>query len=274
VNTTIDSSVVRFFHSGRVVAEYRLDDPFKPHFSSLKTPAGHEVTLVSPGDHRHHKGLMYALRCADLNFWEEGEGHGVQEVLHTTLLPEADGFEQRILWRALEGGLETYSEKRTVRARFDSLRDAIVLSWETRRESLRAHRLVKSGWSIQRPDGKSVNYHGLGIRLPWMWRFPVGDFCGFERDGTPCPPEEACGSTATTCQFWGVIDGHWNRTVASVAFHQPPAQGFAWFVLKGDFAYLSTGPTVLNEIDVPCGQVAEENYEIEISDLPASYPKK
>lgn len=81
---------VIFQHDGKQFAKYLLNDPFKPHFSSLKTPAGRETTLVSPGDHRHHKGLMYALRCEDLNFWEEhpGDGHcGVQEPRSTDPLP-------------------------------------------------------------------------------------------------------------------------------------------------------------------------------------------
>ena len=30
-----------------------LNDPFKPYFAPLRSPDGHVVTVVSPGDHRH-----------------------------------------------------------------------------------------------------------------------------------------------------------------------------------------------------------------------------
>jgi LacI family transcriptional regulator len=260
-----------FLHLGKPVAEYVLDDPFKPHFRSLRTPAGHETTLVSPGDHRHHKGLMYAIRAADLNFWEEtpGRGCGVQAGRAITPTAEGDGFVQDLLWRGEAGDLETYRERRTVRARHAEAERAFVYTWRIRRESLRDHRLIKSEWSAKLPDGRVINYHGLGIRLPWMWRFPGPRFGAVEVDGVATAPEAAIGTAAAAVGFWGLIDGRWERTVAAVTFRQPAGQGFTWYVKKADFPFLSVGPSNAAELDIPKGHVAEESYEVWVQDRPA-----
>ncbi len=272
MDIAVHTDRVAFRHDGKPFAEYILNDRFKPHFRSLRTPAGHETTLVSPGDHRHHKGLMYALRCEDLNFWEErpGDGQcGVQEVCSTDLLPERDGIFQEILWKEESGALETYRETRTIRVRRLTDASAFVLSWHTSREALRDHRLIKSPASIDLPDGRRINYHGLGIRLPWMWRFPSRRSGGVEVNRAPADPLDARGTTAPSVGFWGLIDGQWKRTVASVTITQQ--QTFTWFVLKRDFPYLSIGPSNIEEFTVGKGDVSEESYSIEIADRPTGF---
>ncbi len=178
MNVSITDSCVTFSCGGSVVGEYVIDDPFKPHFRSLKTPKGHETTLVSPGDHR----------------------------------------------------------------------------------------LIKSPWSLEVRDGRKINYHGLGIRLPWMWRFPVDEFCGVEVDGTGCEAMEACGQTAESVGLWGRIDGQWEATTAAVTMSQRPEQAFTWFVLKGDFPYLALGPSNAEERDVAKGEIFEEFYTVRVED--------
>ncbi len=268
MDISIQETVVHFIHEGRIVGEYVLDDRFKPHFRSLKTPSGHETTLVSPGDHRHHKGLMYGLRCGDLNFWEETPGRqcGIQSILKTGPAPDRDGIQQDLLWRDDQGGLETYREQRQILARHDAAKSAIVYRWRTCRESLRDHTLVKSPWSLELPDGRKINYHGLGIRLPWMWRFPGGRFCGVEADGAPVDPLDACGTSGPSIGFWGQVDGQWERTVASVTIRQEAGQGFCWFVLKGDFPYLALGPSNAEGFAVKAGQLFRETYHVEVAD--------
>ena len=257
----------------RTVAEYVLDDAFKPHFQSLRTPSGHETVLVSPGDHRHHKGMMYALRCEDLNFWEEttGDGGGVQRAISTAATPGGDGLQQELRWSRADGALETYRETRVIRARHDPARRAIVFSWSTRRQALRDHRLIKSEWSLPLADGRRINYHGLGVRLPWMWRFPNPAFGGVEENGEAVDPAEACGGTARSVGFWGLVDGQWERTVAALTVHQPQDQAFTWFVLRGDFPYLSLGPTNSDELEVRRGQIHQEQFQIVVEDRPSGF---
>lgn len=256
------------FRAGDTLAGvYRLDDRFKPHFCNLRTPAGHAVTMVSPGDHRHHKGLMYALKCEDLNFWEEepGTGHcGIQETRGTKLLK--DGFQQELLWREESGELATYEETRTITCSSDEAQRGFAWTWETKRTALRDHRLVKSGWTLEVEDGRKINYHGLGIRLPWMWAYGGPDFGSIVAGDQALTDLEASGRHDTSLGMWGVIDGCWERTKASVTIRQE--HDFAWFALRSGFAYLATGPTIEEELDVQTGQTFSETYTVLIQDLP------
>jgi len=45
--------------------------------------------------------------------------------------------------------------------------------------------------------------------------------------------------------------------------------GFAWFVLKGDFAYVAAGPSAEGAVEVGEGEVVEERYEVVVEDLAA-----
>ncbi len=258
-----DDRVV-FGDADRIAGEYVLNDRFKPHFRTLNTPAGHNVVIVSPGDHRHHKGLMYALRCTDLNFWEEDPGPecGVQETI--SLQPATNGIRQELLWHGLEGGRETYRESREIRVVEDPALSAFRWQWSTRRVALRDHTLIQSQWSMRLPDGRLINYHGLGIRLPWMWCFP-GEWTGGVRiDGQPVEAIAAAGTTGPEVAFVGMIDGQWDQTYAKVTLRQQ--HGFTWYVLRGDFPYLAVGPSNAGPIEVTAGQRFEEHYEVIVSD--------
>jgi hypothetical protein len=219
--------------------------------------------MVSPADHRHHKGLMYALRCADLNFWEEEPGSGacgIQEIIATG--PVSGGFEQELLWRGEGDGLETYREVRTITCRAVEVENVFEWRWHTRRESLRKHRLVKSPWSIPLPDGGTVNYHGLGLRLPWSWAYPHETVAGVEMDGRPA--DSLMGSTGPSVTMWGLMDGDWAAPKCAVTIRQDGRN--AWFVLRQPFAYLAIGPSTAEERDVRKGDSFEETYTITIAD--------
>lgn len=273
MDISISQGRVIFREGAAVAGEYVIDDRFKPHFRLLNTPAGHNTVVVSPGDHRHHKGLMYGLRCSDINFWEEdpGTGHcGIQQVVQTELLE--GGIRQELLWKELDGGLETYHEERFISCCHRPEAAAFHWTWTSRREALRDHRLIKSEWSCELPDGRKINYHGLGIRLPWMWAFGGNTFTGVEVGGTAAEPVEACGSNGRAITWWGRIDGHWEPPLAAVTMRQD--QGFSWFVLKGDFSYVAVGPSNEHEVKVSRGEIPTESYEVIVQDrnwLPLSH---
>lgn len=255
-----------FLDGASVAGVYVLDDPLKPHFSVLNTPKGNNTTLAMPVDHRHHKGLMFALKCDDLNFWEEtpgGPACGAQQIVRTEPAG-GNGLRQELLWRRENGALETYRETREISCVRRSDGRAFVWTWRTRRESLRAHRLVKSEWSTKMPDGRAINYHGLGIRLPWAWAFPADRICGVEAGGVAVKPEAATGTAGPSMGFHGLFDGKWAPDRGGVIMAQ--AHGFGWYVLKGSFAYLSTGPTVLEEMDVARGRTFDETYTVTVED--------
>jgi hypothetical protein len=267
VNIELSRSCAVFTVDGRRAGRYVLDDPFKPHLAELLTPAGHNLTVVSPADHRHHKGVMFALRCGDLNFWEEEPGSGacgVQEVLSTEL--SADGLMQELLWREHGGGLETYRETRTLSCRPAPGGGGFEWTWHSHRTALRAHRLVMSPWSVARPDGTRVNYHGLGVRLPWSWGYPHPGVAGLRTPGGDAAAEDMMGTTVPEVTMWGKMDGHWEGAAGALTLRQE--MGFPWFVLRCPFPYLAAGPTNLAGIDVATGRVFDESYCMTASDLP------
>ncbi|MEM6820456.1 MAG: DUF6807 family protein [Verrucomicrobiota bacterium] len=261
----IEKSQIVFSSTAGCAGRYILDDRFKPYIHPLKTPKGHVVTVALPHDHRHHKGLMYALRFADLNFWEEDPGSGacgIQEILKTE--PIANGFSQSLLWKEEHGTLQTYEELRTITCQLNELSSAYVWSWRSQRNALRPHRLIKSPWSREMENGRLINYHGLGIRLPWGWSFSGESAPGIESNGQDAYATDTCGSSASKVGMRGPIDGHWSPPIAAVTIKQDGDYG--WFVLKEGFPYLSVGPSNLREIDVGRGQEFDEHFQIIVED--------
>ena len=274
---TVDLSpeAVTFTAAGTPAGRYVLDDAFKPYINPLRTPDGHLVSDCMPVDHRHHKGMMYALRCADLNFWEELPGTdqaGVQHSLSVEALTTGcgKGIRQQLRWAHSSGERPTYDETREIVCRHEPEQRAFIWTWSSRRTALRSHRVIKSEWSLEVADGRRINYHGLGIRMPRSWAFPGDGMNGVECAGTPKPWREACGTTGPQAGFWGKIDGHWNPPVAFVGARQD--HGFAWFVLNEGFSYISAGPSNLEEFDVEKGQIFSETYRVIVQDRWAVTP--
>ncbi len=99
MNINIEKDRVIFSQDNSVAGIYVLNDPFKPYFHPLNTPGGNPVTVASPADHRHHKGMMFSLRCADLNFWEENPERkdcGIQKIKNTRISPNKNGIIQEL----------------------------------------------------------------------------------------------------------------------------------------------------------------------------------
>lgn len=258
---------LRFADGDASAGEYVLDDPFKPYVHPLRTPRGNVLTRVSPFDHRHHKGLMYALLCPDLNFWEEapGEAHcGVQHIRSTTINNDGASITQRLHWANESGDLPAYDELRTISlARRGE--EAFVWTWRSQRTALRDHHVMKSQWSMQAEDGRLINYHGLGIRLPRSFAHPNERCRGAVVDGEACtPPSAAHGTKAGSVKFWGAFDGKWTPEKGGVTFEQP--YGFTNFVVDHPFPYLAVGPSNEQPYDVSEGATFDETYTVIVED--------
>jgi len=175
MNTLIDvldtGGALEFRAGARLAGRYHYRDAFKPFFGTLNTPKGHNVALVSPHDHKHHKGLMYALRAKDVNFWEEvtslpDEVVGRQRHERFDLVMSSNeeaGFRQVLTWEAVDGTRQSFLETRSVRVR--ETPQGYQWTWETTLAAQRDLTLIMSQWSAVLKDGRKINYHGLGLRF-------------------------------------------------------------------------------------------------------------
>jgi len=265
---------VRFRLGDSHAGLYRFADEFKPHFHPLRTPRGHCLTSASPHDHKHHKGLMYALRAEDVNFWEESatlpsEVPGVERHLEFSDVvsrgPEV-GFSERLHWSAADGSLPTFEEIRRITCRHDPAHRAFVWTWATRLTALRPLHLVQSQWSHGLPDGTKVNYHGLGIRFR-------RDFGGMTRghelrvDGAVLRErfQEQMGARPKEVTFVGSLDETWPVERAGVTLRQ--GQDHTLYVMEDYIPFMGLGPTNRAPMRLPSGGLISESYTVIVFDI-------
>ena len=58
-------------------------DQIKPYVRELAPLRGDNLLRDSPFDHKHHHGLMFAIRVNGVNFWEETPGCGHEKSVGT-----------------------------------------------------------------------------------------------------------------------------------------------------------------------------------------------
>jgi hypothetical protein len=265
-----NKKVIQFLHGDILAGQYNYTDDFKPFFHPLNTPTGRTVSLASPHDHKHHKGMMYALRCEDINFWEEGGQPQAGRQHHeafTAIIPDGDrvGFHQSLTWAGRDGSLRTFTETRSVHCQ--QTPEGFRWDWSTTLTALRPCRLVLSQWSSKLPDGRIINYHGLGIRF-------IRDFgcTGGNRllvDGKPLKRiAEGMGMVPQAVTFEGTIDPvypAWPPRRASVTFTQQ--QKNTLFVMENAFAFMALGPSNIAPVDLKEGQRITEAYAVLVRDV-------
>ncbi len=150
--------------NGREILEYRcLQSPNKPYVRKLFTPGGVQILRDSPGDHKHHHALMFALKADGVDFWSEQPGNGIEksrsiEGLKSSTQNESGraGFTQNLDWLDPRGNKPLVEEMRQVESFISPKLDATLISWRTTLEPA--------------ADKKSVtlsgdHYFGLGMRF-------------------------------------------------------------------------------------------------------------
>jgi hypothetical protein len=268
--------------NGTLAGRYHHGDEFKPFVHPLNSPRGHTVSLARPHDHRHHKGLMYALRTPDLNFWEETitrPGEAVGRERHVAFVEvrergEEIGFTETLSWEPAQGGAAVFDETRRVVCRREDA--AFVWAWETKLTARRATTLVQSQWSRENAAGKKINYHGLGLRF-------CREFGGGTRnnalqlDDGPVQWNRgakgydfasALGVTPARVTYIGHIDGTWPVPRIGVTMTQEQRNGL--YVLESSFAFMSLGPSNLTERTLAAGELLHERYTVSVADLPTT----
>lgn len=246
---------------------YILNDPFKPFVHDLRTPGGASLSATSPHDHVHHKGLMYAFKCDLANFWEERDADSGQQTPLDLAAVNDEGaevaFQQHLSWRDAAGG-EIFSEMRRIACRREG--DAYCWTWTSRMTARRDVTLVKSVYSWPRPAGATVNYHGLGLRLPRAFGGTGGT--SLRVDGTTLEKvTDGMGLRPRSATLIGRLDPaypQWPPPRASVTFES--AGGDALFAMDAPFAYLAIGPSNLDPVPLRAGQEIEARHRIAVAD--------
>ena len=265
------SSVEFYDAAANLAGRYHYRDEFKPHFHPLKTPRGHTISLASPHDHKHHKGLMYALRTETVNFWEErstlpNEQVGIQqhqEFAQVTGSGEQVGFVETLVWLEQPSGRVVFTETREIRCRMEPAQGGYLWSWRARLTAAEDCRLIQSQWSSTSEDGRKINYHGLGLRLCRAFGGGTGNN-KLVLDGVETAFKDGMGSAPRQAVFTGSFDGNWPVERASVRFEQ--RQNNTLYVLSEPFAFLSMGPSNAAPLDWKKGAVIEEAYSVLIAD--------
>jgi len=271
VNLTVSPQSAVFRVGGVDVGTYVLDDPYKPYLHPLRTPAGHVVSLAKPYDHRHHKGLMYAIATEEVNFWEEeGDerypriGRQQQVGIEFDFSVGHPEVRQDLSW-VDDLDAEIFHESRTIGC---ELLDSTTIrwTWASRIESMRTQRLRMSPWSMPDESGRLVNYHGLGLRFPRSFsgrpqRMQV------RTDAGESTVAAVHGRVLPAVEVRGVIDGTWPAPTAGVSIRQLDTQ-HQFFLLSDTFVSLSTGPSVAGPVDLSAGDVFSQTYQIDVSDFP------
>jgi hypothetical protein len=268
----IDNICVSFWSGDLLAGRYHFADEFKPYIGDLSTPAGYVLSLVSPHDHKHHKGLMYALRIPEVNFWEErstldGEVPGRQR--HDTFTEIVDsgedvGFTEILTWLPHAGGEAVFVESRTIHCRALPDSAGFIWRWVTDITAMRDLELIMSQWSAPAENGQVVNYHGLGLRLRRDFGCTGGN--ALLLDGTNVPFPAGMGAVPVECEFHGSLDGTWPVKRAGVRIRQD--QQYGLFILETPFAFLSLGPSNLGPRALGRGDQLSESYLVTVFDLP------
>jgi hypothetical protein len=270
----ISEQNVEFFSGGVSAGRYNLNDPFKPFLHPLHTPAGRMVSAASPHDHRHHKGLMYALQTVQFNFWEEvpassAERIGRQRPLGFENVDSAGdeiGFTQQLAWESADGAAPVFHEDRTIRCRHEG--DEFVWTWSARLTVSHACRLIKGRGSCALPDGRRISYNGLGLRLARSFGCTGNN--ALLLDGRKVSFREGMGQVPRRATFQGTFDPlwpEWPGPRAAITFEQEQNNGL--FVMESPFAYMAMGPSNLEEVELLAGQILAPTYRIRVADIVA-----
>jgi len=266
------ASTVKAAWDGRplFVYNYGTDVP-KPCIHPLYTPAGRELTLNSPADHVHHRGLMLAFgnvmvteggTQVHVDFWgEAGAPEGLGRIVHKSFegVNAVEGRAWLIArneWRRRSDDALLLTERREITVfRPDSPR-CYLLTWLS--ELTAAERDLVIGGT----PGRDVSYYGLGLRVPRD--MDGGQFLDSEgRSGV----EQVNGQRARWCAYTSP-----NEPVRGFAmFDHPdnPRYPTGWFAMNTDFGYLTASLVAHEPYPLAAGQRLRLCYGVLAFDGPA-----
>lgn len=224
-----DDSLITIRCGDRDVLRYRFADvPYKPYVSEFLTPGGVNILRDSPSDHKHHHGLMFAIKVDGINFWEEHMAPGLQKVTHfgeTESCENQAAFSHGVDWINPPDGRTLLQETRKIEVNSVKDSEASLLTWQCQ---------------FSCPAGKpsatltGSHYHGLGMRF--LASMDEGGHFQNADGGTGVDGTNE--SKSRWCAYSAKADG---KLVTVAMFdhpdnHRHPA---TWFTMDQGFAYMS-----------------------------------
>jgi type 1 glutamine amidotransferase len=220
-------------------------EQIKPYVRELAPLGGENVLRDSPLDHKHHHGLMFAIKVNGVNFWEETPGCGYEKPVGRPRIEigrSRDGHPQALLRHRLDwvAGADVTLENaesaallieyRTLTVTLDESIGEVALHWFSQ---------FKVGRSAPEVELCGTNYHGLGIRF----RQDLDPLAAHLIAGVP--PDVSGTKQDVSPGSWGAITFDVPGKPATVAlFGSPrnPGGETRFFSMKRPFAYLSATP--------------------------------
>lgn len=218
---------VSVIYGEQPLLEYRYDRSRpKPYVHPLYLPNGVPVTLDSPPDHVHHRGLMLAWsNVSGFDFWGEVNLGPHGQIVHQRFerLREGEAAILAALNHWVAEGRVLLVERRRLDVPAPKA-EGVWLEWES---VLRAQREAVT------LSAEGHVYDGLGIRFP----HPMdGGLVLNARGSTQI--EAANGEPAPWCTYYGAREG-----VAVFDHPENPRHPTPFFVMNKPFGYLSAAPT-------------------------------
>lgn len=214
-------------YDGRMLLEHRYTaSKPKTYIHPLCLPGGEPVTLDSPHDHVHHRGLMVAWSEVNgVDFWGETNPGRHGQIVHERFekLRRKPPIEivERNRWVA-EGKL-LLVEHRTIRVPVPTS-EGTWLEWITELQAVNGPVKLAAGQHV---------YDGLGVRvIP-----PMDGGRVLNSNGTDTI-EKANGEKALWCAYHEA-----GKTIAFFDHPSNPRHPNSFFVMNNKFGYMSAAPT-------------------------------
>lgn len=228
---------VTAYYGGQKAFSYVYDESqHKPYLKELYSPGGLNFLLDSPEDHKHHHGLMFAIKVDGTNFWEEIEHSGRQEPENTTgVYSQSDeekaelGFSSVIDWVRPENGEILLIENRILKLNIPKAMNVRILTWSSEL------RLPENRESAELTGS---HYHGLGMRFIRSMDENGDFFTANMQTGEIFRGEERL-IPDSWCAYAASVAGEKAVTIAMFGDPHNPGGNTVWFTMKTPFAYLA-----------------------------------
>ena len=230
-------------HDRRLLLEYRYSTSRpKPYVHPLCLPDGRPVTLDSPVDHVHHRGLMIAWsKLNGIDFWGEVNPGPHGQIVHRRF--ERRDTKPPVIIVAINhwvaDGKLLVEERRTLRVPAPPP-EGVWLEWTS---ELRAAGAPVSVSAEGHP------YNGLGIRF--VHSMDGGKVLNAAGTVTI---EKANGEPAAWCTYSGALEPSGTGGVAIFDHPSNPRHPSPFFVMNRPFGYLSAAPTFRKPIPLAAGE--------------------